>query len=67
MTPTPVSDGSRSTVARDRLIGALTVNGQTEIMKYRVMITKGASWEEAREFAERRRIAHEEKLATAGR
>ena len=64
-------DGGKRWVAlyrrADRLIGALTVNGQSEIMKYRVMITKGASWEEAREFAERRRIAHEEKLATAGR
>jgi len=38
----------------DRLIGALTVNGQTEIMKYRVMISKGATWEEALEFAARR-------------
>lgn len=39
----------------ERLIGALTVNGQTEIMKYRVMIQKGASWAEALEFAEKRR------------
>lgn len=48
----------------DRLIGALTVNGQTEIMKYRVQIMKGGSWEDALAFAEKRRIAHEEKLAT---
>ncbi|MDL9938922.1 oxidoreductase C-terminal domain-containing protein [Gordonia sp. ABSL1-1] len=41
----------------DRLIGALTVNGQTVIMKYRVMITKGASWEDALAFAEKRRAA----------
>lgn len=41
----------------ERLIGALTVNGQTEIMKYRVMIMKGASWDEALSFAERRRSA----------
>ncbi|WP_182379435.1 FAD-dependent oxidoreductase [Nocardioides sp. WS12] len=47
----------------DRLIGALTVNGQAEIMKYRVQIMKGGSWEDALAFAEKRRIAHEEKLA----
>ena len=39
----------------ERVIGALTVNGQTEIMKYRVMIQKGASWTEALEFAEKRK------------
>lgn len=47
----------------DRLIGALTVNGQTEIMKYRVQIMKGGSWADAVAFAKKRRIAHEEKLA----
>ena len=41
----------------DRLIGALTVNGQTVIMKYRVMITKGASWDDALAFAEKRKSA----------
>lgn len=49
----------------DRLIGALTVNGQTEIMKYRVQIMKGGSWEDALAFAETRRKAHEEKLAAS--
>lgn len=49
----------------DRLIGALTVNGQTEIMKYRVQIMKGGSWDDALAFAEKRRAAHEEKLAAA--
>lgn len=49
----------------DRLIGALTVNGQTEIMKYRVMIAKGATWDEARAFAAQRAEAHAAKLATA--
>lgn len=49
----------------DRLIGALTVNGQAEIMKYRVQIMKGGSWEDALAFAEKRRIAHEEKLAAS--
>jgi NADPH-dependent 2,4-dienoyl-CoA reductase/sulfur reductase-like enzyme len=39
----------------DRLIGALTVNGQSEIMKYRVMISKRATWDEALAFAEKRR------------
>lgn len=47
----------------DRLIGALTVNGQTEIMKYRVQIMKGGSWEDALAFAEKRRAAHAEKAA----
>jgi len=41
----------------DRLIGALTVNGQTEIMKYRVQIMKGGSWEDALAFAQSRRVA----------
>lgn len=47
----------------DRLIGALTVNGQTEIMKYRVQIMKDGSWDDALAFAEKRRLAHAEKLA----
>lgn len=47
----------------DRLIGALTVNGQAEIMKYRVQIMKGGSWQGALAFAEKRRLAHQEKLA----
>ncbi|HET6151476.1 MAG TPA: FAD-dependent oxidoreductase [Marmoricola sp.] len=47
----------------DRLIGALTVNGQTEIMKYRVMIAKGATWDEALEHAAKRAGLHAEKLA----
>lgn len=49
----------------DRLIGALTVNGQTEIMKYRVQIMKGGSWDDALAFAEKRRSAHQEKLAAS--
>jgi NADPH-dependent 2,4-dienoyl-CoA reductase/sulfur reductase-like enzyme len=49
----------------DRLIGALTVNGQTEIMKYRVQIMKGGSWDDALAFADTRRRAHEEKLAAS--
>ena len=38
----------------DRLIGALTVNGQTEIMKYRVQIGKGGTWADALAFADKR-------------
>ncbi|MFL6059591.1 MAG: NAD(P)/FAD-dependent oxidoreductase [Marmoricola sp.] len=49
----------------ERLIGALTVNGQTEIMKYRVMISKGATWDEALEHAAKRAELHAEKLAAA--
>lgn len=49
----------------DRLAGALTVNGQTEIMKYRGRITKGASFADAVEFAEQRKIARAAKLADA--
>lgn len=39
----------------DRLAGALTLNGQAQIMKYRGLIMRGASWAEGLEFAERRR------------
>ncbi|MFI8592135.1 NAD(P)/FAD-dependent oxidoreductase [Dietzia maris] len=39
----------------ERLIGALSLNGQTVIMKYRVKISKGISWKDALEFAEERR------------
>ncbi len=39
----------------DRLIGALTVNGQTEIMKYRGQIMKRTSWEDALAFAASRK------------
>lgn len=49
----------------DHLIGALSVNGQAEIMKYRVQIMKGGSWEDALKFAETRRKAYKEKTAHA--
>lgn len=39
----------------DRLVGALTVNGQTVIMKYRRMIARKCSWGDALEFADKRR------------
>jgi NADPH-dependent 2,4-dienoyl-CoA reductase/sulfur reductase-like enzyme len=47
----------------DRIVGALTVNGQTVIMKYRRMIAQKASWGEALEFAEKRRALAEAKAA----
>jgi NADPH-dependent 2,4-dienoyl-CoA reductase/sulfur reductase-like enzyme len=48
----------------DRLVGALTVNGQTVIMKYRRMIAQKTAWGDALEFAEKRRASA---LAKAGR
>ncbi|UXA11464.1 FAD-dependent oxidoreductase [Mycobacterium sp. SMC-8] len=41
----------------DRLVGALTVNGQTVIMKYRRMIGQQIAWTDALEFAEKRRAS----------
>lgn len=49
----------------DRLVGALTVNGQTVIMKYRRLISQGASWAEALAFAEKRKAAAKVKAAAA--
>ncbi len=43
----------------DRLAGALALNGQTQIMKYRALIMRGASWADGLEFADRRRAALE--------
>lgn len=48
-----------------RLIGALTVNRPTEIMKYRVLIARGAAWQDALEHAERRRVRAEQKARAA--
>ncbi|MDP9861148.1 MULTISPECIES: NAD(P)/FAD-dependent oxidoreductase [Streptosporangium] len=45
-----------------RLAGTLTMNGQAQIMKYRGLIMRGASWAEGLEFAERRRAAAMEKV-----
>ncbi|GAA1724006.1 NAD(P)/FAD-dependent oxidoreductase [Aeromicrobium alkaliterrae] len=50
--------------AGDRLVGALTVNGQTEVMKYRGKILKGAAWDDALAFAEQRQQARS--VTTAG-
>jgi len=47
----------------DRLIGVLTVNGQSDIMKFRGLIMKGASWDEGLELAEKRKAFHAAKLA----
>ncbi|WP_242606534.1 oxidoreductase C-terminal domain-containing protein [Protofrankia symbiont of Coriaria ruscifolia] len=41
----------------DRVTGALAVNGQREIMKYRMQIGRRTSWEEALEFAAKRNAA----------
>lgn len=49
----------------ERLAGVLTVNGQTEIMKYRGQIMKGAAFTDAIDFAEKRRAARAAKLAAA--
>ncbi|MBJ8345189.1 NAD(P)/FAD-dependent oxidoreductase [Antrihabitans sp. YC2-6] len=49
----------------DRLVGVLTVNGQTEIMKYRGLIAKSASWSDALEFVEKRKAIRAEKTAKA--
>ncbi len=49
----------------DRLAGALTVQGQAEIMKYRVQIMKGGSWQDAVEHAAQRKELHATKLAKA--
>jgi len=47
----------------DRLIGALTLNGQSVIMKYRVQIMKETSWEDALAFARARKAKMAEKAA----
>lgn len=49
----------------DRIVGALTVNGQAEIMKYRGMIMKKVAWDEALTFAQTRKKLYEDKLAAA--
>ncbi|MDH6282652.1 NAD(P)/FAD-dependent oxidoreductase [Prescottella agglutinans] len=48
----------------ERLAGALTVNGQTEIMKYRGQITKGSSFADAVDFANKRKASRAAKSAT---
>jgi NADPH-dependent 2,4-dienoyl-CoA reductase/sulfur reductase-like enzyme len=41
----------------DRLVGALAVNGQSVIMKYRALISRSASWDDAMASAAARRQA----------
>lgn len=50
----------------DRIVGALTVNGQAVIMKYRRMIAQKSSWADALEFAQKRRTAALVKVAGYG-
>lgn len=38
----------------DRLVGALCLNRRADIMKYRALISRGASWQDGLELAERR-------------
>lgn len=45
----------------DRLIGALTVNGQSDIMKYRGLIMKNGTWVDGLELADKRKEFHREK------
>lgn len=41
----------------EHLTGALTVNGQSKIMKYRGMIMRRVSWQDALDFAAKSRVA----------
>lgn len=60
-----VVDGDPSTDDRwvalyrtgERLTGALSLNGQSVIMKYRTKIAKGTSWFDALDFVEQRKAA----------
>ena len=49
--------------AGDRLIGALGLEQRGQIMKYRLMIGKGATWAEALDFARERSAAAAAKTA----
>jgi NADPH-dependent 2,4-dienoyl-CoA reductase/sulfur reductase-like enzyme len=49
----------------DRIVGALTVNGQAEIMKYRGLIARSTSWADALEVAEQRRAVAATKALAA--
>jgi len=64
------SDGAARWVALyrrdDRLIGVLAVQGQSEIMKYRGLIMRGASWQDALEHADKRRELAAAKAQAAG-
>jgi NADPH-dependent 2,4-dienoyl-CoA reductase/sulfur reductase-like enzyme len=62
------SDGSLVALYRegDRLVGALTVDAPTHVMKYRGLITRRASWVDGLVFAAERRHRAAAKLATEG-
>jgi NADPH-dependent 2,4-dienoyl-CoA reductase/sulfur reductase-like enzyme len=47
----------------DRLIGALGLEQRAQVMKYRVLIGKGASWSDALDFARERALAAAAKSA----
>lgn len=49
----------------ERLVGALTLNGQAVIMKYRRMIGQKNSWDEALAFAEKRKASALAKAAAS--
>ncbi|WP_032404240.1 NAD(P)/FAD-dependent oxidoreductase [Rhodococcoides fascians] len=49
----------------DTVVGALTVNAQSEIMKYRGLIGRCASWTEATAFAEQRNAARRDRLSAS--
>ncbi|WP_236792141.1 NAD(P)/FAD-dependent oxidoreductase [Amycolatopsis sp. GM8] len=49
----------------DRIVGALAVNGQADIMKYRRLISERASWQDGLDLAERRRRSLAAKSAEA--
>ena len=46
----------------ERLRGALAINGQADIMKYRTMIAGGKSWSDAKDFASTRRVRRLERV-----
>jgi hypothetical protein len=48
------------------VIGALGLEQRSQVMKYRMMIGKGASWDEALEFARARAAAAAAKRGTSG-
>jgi NADPH-dependent 2,4-dienoyl-CoA reductase/sulfur reductase-like enzyme len=49
----------------ERVVGALTVNGQADIMKYRKLISEGAHWHAGLELAQQRSSAFAVKAADA--
>jgi NADPH-dependent 2,4-dienoyl-CoA reductase/sulfur reductase-like enzyme len=50
--------------AGSRLVGALTVDARTQVMKYRGLIARGASWQDGLDFAVQRRNAVTDRAAT---